>query len=37
MDKMDTIFINFQNSKGFEPHRLLLNLVDKINIDGSDK
>ena len=34
---MDTIFINFQNTKGFEPHRLLLNLADKINLKRSDK
>ena len=29
---MNTIFINFQNSKGSEPHRLLLNLADKIEV-----
>ena len=27
---MDIIFINFENSKTSEPHRLLLNLTDKI-------
>ena len=27
---MDTIFINFENSKRSEPQRLLLNLADKI-------
>ena len=29
---MNTIFINFQNSKGSEPHRRLLNLADKIEV-----
>ena len=28
---MDTIFINSENSKTSDPHRLLLNLSDKIN------
>ena len=28
---MYTIFINFENSKPSDPHRLLLNLSDKIN------
>ena len=30
--KMDTIFMNSENSKTLEPHRLLLNLSDKINL-----
>ena len=34
---MGTIFMNSQNSKTFDPHRLLLNLSDKINIKRSDK
>ena len=28
---MDTIFVNSENSKTSNPHRLLLNLSDKIN------
>ena len=34
---MDTIFINSENSKASDPHRLLLNLSDKINLKRSDK
>ena len=34
---MDTVFMNFKNSKTSDPHRLLLNLTDKINLKGSDK
>ena len=34
---MDTIFMNFGNSKTPDPHRLLLNLSDKINLRRSDK
>ena len=34
---MDTIFMNSRNSKTFDPHRLLLNLSDKINLKRSDK
>ena len=33
---MDTLFINSKNSKTSDPHRLLLNLEDKINFK-SDK
>ena len=29
---MNTIFMNFKNSETFDPHRLLLNLRDKINL-----
>ena len=29
---MDTIFMNSENSKTSDPHRLLLNLWDKINL-----
>ena len=34
---MDTIFINSKNNKTSDPHRLLLNLSDKIDLKGSDK
>ena len=34
---MDTIFMNSRNSKTFDPHRLLLNLTDKINSKRKDK
>ena len=34
---MDTIFINSKNSKTSEPHRLLLNLLDKVNLKRGDK
>ena len=34
---MDTIFMNSGNSKTSDPHRLLLNLSDKINLKRSDK
>ena len=34
---MDTIFMNSQNSKTPDPHRLLFNHSDKINIERSDK
>ena len=29
---MDTIFMNSENSKTSDPHRLLLNLTDKIDL-----
>ena len=34
---MDTMFMNSENSKTSDPHRLLLNLSDKINLKRSDK
>ena len=34
---MDTIVMNSKNSKTSDPHRLLFNLSDKINLKGSDK
>ena len=34
---MGTIFINSATSKTSDPHRLLLNLSDKINLKISDK
>ena len=34
---MDTIFTSSENSKTSEPYRLLLNLVNKINLKRSEK
>ena len=34
---MDTIFMNSKNSKTSDPHRLLLNLTDKLNFEKGDK
>ena len=34
---MGTKFMNSENSKTFEPYRLLLNLSDKINLKRSNK
>ena len=34
---MNTIFLNSANSKTSDPNRLLLNLLDKINLKRSDK
>ena len=34
---MGTIFMNSKNSKTSDPHRLLLNLTDKINLMRSDR
>ena len=34
---MDIVFMNSENSKKSDPHRLLLNLTDKINLKRSDK
>ena len=34
---MDTIFMNSENSKTSDPHRALLNLANKINLNRSDK
>ena len=36
-NRMDTIFMNSENSKRSDPHRLLLNLSDEINLKRSDK
>ena len=33
--QMDTIFMNSENSKTTDPHRLLLNLPEKINLKSS--
>ena len=34
---MDTIFMNFKNSKTSDPHRLLLNLTYQINLKRRNK
>ena len=34
---MDTIFMNFEDSKTSGPPRLLVNVLDKINLKRSDK
>ena len=34
---MNTIFTNSENSKTSDPHRLLLNLTDKIDLRRKDK
>ena len=34
---MDTIFMNSENSKTSDHHRLLFNLSDKINLKRTDK
>ena len=34
---MDTVFINSEHSKTSDPHILLLNFSDKINLKRSDK
>ena len=36
-NRVDTIFMNSEKSKTSDPHRLLLNLSDKINFKRSDK
>ena len=34
---MDTTLINSGNRKNYDPHKLLLNFSDKINLKKSDK
>ena len=34
---MNTIFVNSENSKIFDSHRLLLNLTDKVGLRRKDK
>ena len=34
---MDAVFMNSKNSKTSDPHRLLLNLTDNIDLKRSDK
>ena len=36
-NRMDTIFMNSQNSKTSDPHRLLINLSDKTNLKRKHK
>ena len=36
-NRMNTIFMNSENSKTSDLHRLFLNLLDKINWDRTDK
>ena len=36
-NRMDAMFMNSANSKTSDPHELLLNLSDKINLKRSDK
>ena len=36
-NRTDTIFMNSENNKTSDPHRLLLNLTDKISLKRSDK
>ena len=35
--KMDTIFMNSENSKTFEPHVLILKLTDKLDLGRGEK
>ena len=35
--KMDIVFMNSENSKTFHPHRLILNLTDKIDLRRGEK
>ena len=37
VQKMNTIFVNSRNSKTSDPHKLLLNLTDRIGLKGKDK
>ena len=37
LHKMDTIFMNSENSEISDPYKLLLNLPDKINFKKGDK
>ena len=37
LNRMDTIFMNSKNGKTSDPHRLLLNLLGKIDLNISDK
>ena len=34
---MDNMFMNSENSNKFEPHTLLLNLLNKIDLNRRDK
>ena len=35
--RIDTLLINSENSETSDPHRLLLNLLDKIKLKRDDK
>ena len=37
LNRINTVFMNFENSKTSDPHRLLLNLSDKTNLKRSEK
>ena len=37
LNRMETVFMNSENSKTFDPNRQLLNLCDEINLKRSDK
>ena len=37
LNRMDTTFMNSKISKTFNPHKLLLNLSEKINLKRNDK
>ena len=37
IQKMNSTFTNSKNSQTFDPHRLLLNLADKVNLERKDK
>ena len=34
---MNTVFMNTKNSETSDPHRVLLNLTDKLNLRNSNK
>ena len=34
---MDTIFMNLENSKNYEPHVLMLNFTDKLDLRRGEK
>ena len=36
-NRMGTMFLNSENSKTSDPHRLLFNLLDKLSLKRSDK
>ena len=37
IQKMNSTFTNSKNSQTFDPHRLLINLADKIDLERKDK
>ena len=37
LHKMDNILLNSKSSETFDPHRLMLNFADRINLKRSDK